>query len=189
MTMTVRERADTVGTLRFASVFAMETLAGWVPTTPDLEAKILFGRHIWEFAQHADAMGKRTHELRAALHYTPEPLPPYREALEVLRATEGATERIVSFYDVFLPDLEQRVRAFMEATDPFLDEPSIRVMQRAVADYARLAEESRATRGERRDMTRSGTPADTTLRGALAAAREYVKHRAPAASVVESLAS
>ena len=73
MTLTVRERADTIGTLRFISVFAMETLARWVPTTPDLEAKIIFGRHIWEFAQHADALGKRTHELRAALHYSPEP--------------------------------------------------------------------------------------------------------------------
>ncbi len=189
MTMTVRERADTVGTLRYASVYAMETLATWVPTTPDLEAKILFGRHIWEFAQHADAMGKRTHELRAALHYTPEPLPAYRSALVLLRGTDGAAERIEAFYDVFMPDLEQRVRGFMAATDPFLDEPSVRVMERVVTDYARMIEESRVTRRERREMTRSGSPTGASLRAALGAAREYVKHREPAATVAESLAS
>ena len=57
MTMTVRERADTLGTLRYASVFAMETLARWVPTTADLEAKIVLGRHIWEFAQQLPRTG------------------------------------------------------------------------------------------------------------------------------------
>ena len=65
MTLSVRERADTIGTLRHIEVFTMETLARWVPTTPDLEAKVVFGRHIWDCAQHADALGRRTHELRA----------------------------------------------------------------------------------------------------------------------------
>ena len=130
MTLTVRERADTLGTVRYASVFAMETLARWVPTTPDLEAKILFGRHIWEFAQHADLLGRRTHELRAALHYTPEPAPDYGAALAALRATEGARERIEAFYDAFLRDLATRYATYLGATDPFLDEPSVRVVER-----------------------------------------------------------
>ena len=50
MGLSIREKADTVGTLRFASVFAMESLARWIPTTPELEAKVCFGRHVWEFA-------------------------------------------------------------------------------------------------------------------------------------------
>ena len=188
MTLTVRERADTIGTLRYASISAMETLARWVPTTPDLEVKILFGRHIWEFAQHADALGKRTHELRASLHYTPAPLPAYAAALELLRATSGARERIEAFYDVFVPDLAGRVRAYVAATDPFLDEPSVRVLERILADLARLLDESKATRDERRDATSSGAPTAARLRPALDAAKEYVKHREPAATVAESLA-
>ncbi len=164
MTITVRERADTIGTLRYASVFAMETLARWVPTTPDLEAKILFGRHIWEFAQHADALGKRTHELRAALHYTPAPLPAYGAALELLRSTEGARERVEAFYDAFLPDLERRFRGYLAATDPFLDEPSVRIVDRVLTDLSRMAAESHATRAERPDMTGSGTATAARLR-------------------------
>lgn len=188
MTITVRERADTIGTLRYASVFAMETLATWVPTTPDLEAKVLFGRHIWEFAQHADALGKRTHELRASLHYTPAPLPGYGAALTMLRATSGARERIEAFYDVFVPDLAQRYRAYLAATDAFLDEPSVRIVERAITDLSRMIDESHETREDRKDMTSSGEPAGAQLRAALAAAADYVKHRPPAATVAESLA-
>jgi hypothetical protein len=188
MTMTVRERADTIGTLRHASVFAMETLARWVPTTPDLEAKVLFGRHIWEFAQHADALGKRTHELRAALHYTPAPLPAYGAALALLRDTNGARERIDSFYDIFVPDLERRYRAYAAATDAFLDEPSVRIVERVLSDLSRMVAESRETRADRTDMTASGDATATRLRAQLDGARDYVKHREPAASVAESLA-
>src|SRR5690242_10979711 len=119
MTLTVRERADTLGTLRFISVFAMETLARWVPTTPDLEVKVVFGRHIWDFAQHADGLGRRTHELRAALHYTVTPLAPYHQALEALRACVASGDRVAAFYDAFLPDLDKRYRAFLGATDRF----------------------------------------------------------------------
>jgi len=188
MTITVRERADTIGTLRYVSVFAMETLARWVPVTPDLEAKVLFGRHIWEFAQHADALGKRTHELRAALHYSPAPLAEYTEALTLLRATDGARERVESFYDAFLPDLSRRYSEFLAATDPFLDEPSVRIVQRILPDLSRMQDESREARTERRDMTTSGAATADTLRARLAAATVYVKHREPAVSVVESLA-
>jgi hypothetical protein len=188
MTITVRERADTIGTLRYASVFAMETLARWVPTTPDLEAKILFGRHIWEFAQHADALGKRTHELRAALNYTPAPLPAYGAALELLRGTDGARERVEAFYDAFLPDLERRYRGYLIATDPFLDEPSVRILERVLADLSRMVAESHETRAVRRDMTGSGTATAPRLRGELAAAAQFVKHRELAESVAERLA-
>ena len=50
----------------FPAVFAtarmvalMEIAAAWTPTTPEMEVKVLLGRHIWDFAQHADALGKR----------------------------------------------------------------------------------------------------------------------------------
>src|SRR5437867_82976 len=98
MALTVRERADTLGTLRFISVYAMETLARWVPTTPDLEAKVVFGRHIWDFAQHADGLGRRTAELRAALHYSAPPLPVYQAALDALRAATTTADRLAAFY-------------------------------------------------------------------------------------------
>src|ERR1700675_5155029 len=40
-------------------------LAGWISLTPELSAKLLLGRHVWDNAQHADEWGRRLPELRA----------------------------------------------------------------------------------------------------------------------------
>src|SRR5256885_1016470 len=44
----------------------MRILGGWIALTPEVDAKLLFGRHVWDCAQHADLWGKRLPELRAA---------------------------------------------------------------------------------------------------------------------------
>lgn len=186
MTLTVRERADTIGTLRCISVFAMETLARWVPTTPELEAKILFGRHLWEFAQHADGLGRRTHELRAALHYSPTPTAPYQATLDAWRALEATGERVSSCYDAFIPDLVRRYRDYLVSTDAFLDEPSVRVVERALADFPRMIEESQALRRERPDLAAGGAAA--AFGAQFADCEAYVQFRTPVAGAAERLA-
>lgn len=188
MTLSVRERADTIGTLRHISVYCMETLARWVPTTPDLEAKVVFGRHIWDFAQHADALGRRTHELRAALHYSPAPLPAYQQALDALRAAHATGDRLAGMYDVFLPDLEARYRRYLAETDRFLDEPSVRVVERIVGELPRLIADAREVRQERADLAAGRSAFGASLSTALGAATSYVQFRAPAGSAAETLA-
>ena len=84
----VRQKADIVGTHRFICVYLMETLARWVPTTPELEAKALFGRHLWDLAQHADQLGQRTAELRSGLHHNREPARSFRDVLESFAGTD-----------------------------------------------------------------------------------------------------
>ena len=69
MSLSVQDRAEYVATFRFIQVFLMETLARWVPQTPEMEVKVLFGRHIWDLAQQADGLGKRGYELRAPLAF------------------------------------------------------------------------------------------------------------------------
>jgi len=152
MTATVRDRADVMATFRFISVYLMETLARWVPTTPELEVKILMGRHIWEFAQHADHFGRRTNELRAAMHYTKEPTEKYLGALQSLAETSGTGDRIDGFYDVVLGDVVNRYREYLEATDAMVDEPSVRILERALADIDRMRSERDAMRSERPDL-------------------------------------
>ena len=144
MTLTIRDKADTLGTFRFISVQLMETLARWVPTTPELEVKTLFGRHIWDLAQHADALGKRTFELRAALHYTRRAAAPYARELEQLTAVTGTADRIANMYDVLLPDLATRYGAYVRAADPLLDEPSVRLLERIAADFPRFTSDREA---------------------------------------------
>ena len=59
MITSVSDRCRAVATFRHISVTLMETAARWTPTTPEMEAKVMFGRHIWDFAQMADWLGKQ----------------------------------------------------------------------------------------------------------------------------------
>src|SRR5438105_10582895 len=131
---TVHQRARMVATFRYTAVRMMEILASWTPTTPEMEVKVLFGRHIWDHAQHADALGKRTHELRQPEHYTLKPVAEYCDVLEeVVKATDTPS-RLGDFYDVLLPGLISRYKAYNSGTDPLLDEPSVVTMQRIIGD-------------------------------------------------------
>ena len=67
---------------RYAVERAMRALGGWIALTPELSAKLLLGRHVWDLAQHADAFGKRLPELRAHA-----------------QVSEPASDRVVAFMD------------------------------------------------------------------------------------------
>lgn len=177
MSLTTIQRADAVGTFRHTCARLMETLAGWVPSTPELEAKTLFGRHIWVCAQHADILGLRTVELRARLHYDRPAVPAYQRVLDDVRSAGGTADRVAGFYDALLPDLSARVRGYLDATDSLLDAPTADLMARILADHDRML-------GDRRDLatTRPDLHGDSgtwvrSLRTSLAACPEFVDHR------------
>lgn len=152
MSLSIRAKADTIGTFRFISVHLMEMLARWVPTTAELEVKVLFGRHLWEFAQHADQLGKRTSDLRVAPHYSPRPTEEYMRALEMLSSTPGTAERVEGFYQGFLPTLEARYRDYLAGSDRLLDEPSVRIIERILIDLERLRSEREELGRQRPDL-------------------------------------
>ena len=153
MGLTIRQKADRIGTFRFTSVHLMEALARWVPTTPELEAKVLFGRHLWDLAQHADWLGRRTGELRASAHYSPRPADAYMAALEAMAGATGTLERVSGFYDGLLPDLERRYREYLAETDPLNDEPTVRIIERILFDLPRLQGDRVAFASQRADLT------------------------------------
>ncbi|MDH3458190.1 MAG: hypothetical protein OER90_15220 [Gemmatimonadota bacterium] len=166
-----------MATFRGVSVFLMETLARWVPTTPELEAKILMGRHIWEFAQHADQFGRRTHELRAALHFTRAPVPDYAKALDTLVSATATGDRIDGFYDVILLDVASRYRSYLEETDTMVDEPSVRILERVLTDIDRMRREREAMQAERPDLPRGPKQWLDALRRTVAGVPDFVDYR------------
>jgi hypothetical protein len=155
MGISVRERADIIGTYRHLAVRLMETLARWVPTTAELEVKTLFGRHIWDLAQHGDALGRRAPDLRAALHFDLPPTAGYRTVLDDLAAVPETARRVAGFYDGILVDLAARYRQYLERTDRLLDEPTVRILERILHDYTRLQADRDAVQRERQDLTLS----------------------------------
>jgi hypothetical protein len=146
--LTVKERGQFVATLRYVHVSLMETLAAWVPTTPEMEVKLLFGEHIWDVAQHADSLGKRTFELRMPLQRSMRPADAYVEFLEQVAATEPTPQRLAAIYDLLLPALAGRQRRYVEETDKLVDAPTVRILDRYLADTARMIDAAHALRQE-----------------------------------------
>jgi hypothetical protein len=148
MSLSVQQRAEFVATFRFIQVFLMETVARWVPRTPEMEVKVLFGRHIWELAQQADGLGKRVYELRAPLQFSLRPVESYVQVLEEFARTETTPQKISGFYDVILPSLASRYRNYLERTDHLLDEPTVRVIEKTLHEFQKMIKESEALRDE-----------------------------------------
>ncbi|HXJ84042.1 MAG TPA: hypothetical protein VMS64_35830 [Candidatus Methylomirabilis sp.] len=146
--LTVKERGQFVATLRWINVSVMETLAAWVPTTPEMEVKLLLGEHIWDAAQQADALGKRTFELRLPLQHSVRPADAYVAFLDSVAALGPSPQRLAAMYDVVLPGLADRQRRYVERTDHLVDAPTVRILERALTDLARMIEAGRALRQE-----------------------------------------
>ena len=142
MNKSVNARAREIATFRFVSVWLMETAARWTPITAEMEAKVMLGRHIWDFAQMADVLGKRTFELRQAAHYTLPPSDDYTALLQQVAAQATLETRIAALYQGLLPGLAARYRAYIAAGDAILDEPSIVIMERIVRDLERQMDEA-----------------------------------------------
>ena len=141
MGYSVKERAEYVGTFRWVEVRLMEMLASWVPTTPEMEVKVLFGRHVWDCAQHADQLGKRAFELRAPLHYTLPALPDFRAFLADVAALGSTAERVGVYHGVVCAAMTRQYRSYIETTDSLMDEPTVRILENALRDYERMSAE------------------------------------------------
>ena len=143
MSLRVNDRAKMIATFRYIEVRLMEITAAWTPTTPEMEVKVMFGRHIWDFAQHADALGKRTFELRQPEHYTLPPAAEYKSWLEDVFAERTTAGRLAALYEGILPGLETRYRDYLAAVDRLLDEPSVVIIERILRDLARMREDAK----------------------------------------------
>jgi hypothetical protein len=141
MGLNVKERGEIVATFRYVQVQLMETLAAWVPTTPEMEVKLLFGAHIWDVAQHADALGKRTYELRLPLQHSRQPSAAALRLLQELSAAEETEQRIAGFYDVALPLLSNHLNQYLAQTDTLMDGPTVRILERMLNDETRMKRE------------------------------------------------
>jgi hypothetical protein len=138
--LNVKSRAQAVGTFRHLNVRLMEILSAWIPGTPEMEVKVLFGRHLWLFAQAADRLGRRARELRAPLHYDRPPRPAFAAALAGL-ASQGETSARIEGHAVALDALQAAYDDYIARTDALIDEPTVLILQDAARDLARMRAE------------------------------------------------
>jgi hypothetical protein len=176
MSLSVQRRAEFVATFRHIQVALMETLARWTPNTPEMEVKVIFGRHIWDLAQQADALGKRTYELRAPLQYSLRPVDAYASFLDEFGRTATTQQKIEGFYDVMLPALAARYQRYLDTTDRLLDEPTCRVLDRILSEFTRMRQESEALRNELPNLRSPDTEWAARLAKREASMEEIVHH-------------
>ena len=136
----VDDSARTVRHYRYVVERMTRILGGWIALTPELSAKLLLGRHVWDNAQHADAWGKRLPELRAAAHVSEpasEQLVVFMDALEEAEAPGQTIERVVGVYRVLKPHLLATYEAHLARANPVYEPPTCRILARCIEDERR----------------------------------------------------
>jgi hypothetical protein len=136
----VDESARTVRHYRYAVERMTRILGGWMALTPELSAKLLMGRHVWDNAQHADAWGRRLPELRAAAQVS-EPanarVVAFFDAVEVAERPEQTVERVVAIYRVLKPHLLATYEAHLASANAVYEPPTCRILTRCIEDERR----------------------------------------------------
>ena len=104
----VEASAARVRHYRYVEERMMRIMGGWIALTPELPAKLLLGRHVWDCAQHADLWGRRLPELRAPAQQS-EPanagVVRFMDALEGREGHHETVERLAGMYRVLKPHL------------------------------------------------------------------------------------
>jgi len=116
------------------------TMAGWIALTPELPAKLLLGRHVWDCAQHADLWGKRLPELRAPAQQS-EPandrVVAFVDLLESRETPAATAERIVGVYRVLKPHLAAMYARHLADANAIYEPPTRRILQRCLDEERR----------------------------------------------------
>jgi len=125
---------------RYVEERLMRILGGWIALTPEVPVKLLFGRHVWDCAQHADLWGRRLPELRAPGQQS-EPandrVVAFMDLLES-RETPGATpERVTGVYRVLKPHLAAVYARHLADANAIYEPPTRRILQRCVDEERR----------------------------------------------------
>lgn len=125
---------------RYAAERMTRIMAGWIALTPELSAKLLLGRHVWDNAQHADAWGRRLPELRAHAQES-EPssqaFVAFMDAIEEPEAPHQTPERLVGIYRVLKPHLLAVYSKHLEGANPVYEPPTRRILERCIGDERR----------------------------------------------------
>ena len=117
-------------------------LGGWIALTPELDAKLLFGRHVWDCAQHADLWGRRLPELREPAQESEPANAGVVRFLDALEGREGhhqTVERLAGMYRVLKPHLLGVYQAHLGRANPVYEPPTRRILERCLEEERRHA--------------------------------------------------
>lgn len=133
----VEASARRVRHYRYVEERVMRMMAGWIALTPELPAKLLLGRQVWDCAQHADLWGRRLPELRAPAQVSESPGQAFARLLDAIEGRDawGATiERLTGVYRILKPHLVGAYAAHLAVANPVYEPPTRRILERCLTD-------------------------------------------------------
>ena len=127
----VVESARRVGNYKWIEMRLFEVLGGWVATVPELDVKLVLGRHCYHHAWHAELWNKRLPELREmnTERLTEPPndaMVAFTDAVRDPEAPELTIEKLVGVYRVLIPRKIAAYTFHLNATSRITDAPTMR---------------------------------------------------------------
>ena len=136
----VEASARLIRSYRYVEERMMRILGGWIALTPEVPVKLLFGRHVWDCAQHADAWGKRLPELRAPAQQS-EPandrVVAFMDLIENCQTPGATPERVAGIYRVVKPHLVAVYARHLADANGIYEPPTRRILQRCLDEERR----------------------------------------------------
>jgi hypothetical protein len=135
----VVESARRVGNYKWIEMRLFEALGGWVATVPELDVKLVLGRHCYHHAWHAELWNKRLPELREmnTERLTEPPndeMVAFVDAVREPEAPELTIEKLVGVYRVLIPRKVAAYTFHLNATSRITDAPTMRSLKFILQD-------------------------------------------------------
>jgi len=128
-----------VGNYKWIEMRLFEALGGWVATVPELDVKLVLGRHCYHHAWHAELWNKRLPELREmnTERLTEPPNDEMIAFVDTMRepeAPELTIEKLVGVYRVLIPRKIAAYTFHLNATSRITDAPTMRSLKFILQD-------------------------------------------------------
>ncbi len=135
----VEESARRVGHYKWAEIKLFEVLGGWVATVPELDVKLVLGRHTWFHAEHAKRWDERLPELREMnrerLNTPPnDEFVTFMDSVREPEAAEHTIEKLVGVYRVLIPRFIGVYTYHLNGTSSITDAPTQRSLNFILQD-------------------------------------------------------
>jgi uncharacterized ferritin-like protein (DUF455 family) len=129
--------ARRLGVLYTVTVELARLLGGWIPRTPELPEKLAMGLMAFEDADAAALLENRLHELRMSEEATDRLRRRTAGALKALETTDDPGAFLSGLVRVAKPALVADLRRHIDAAPPYVDDPTVRILTRVIADQER----------------------------------------------------
>ena len=130
----VRTNATRLGVLYTLEVELTRLLGGWIARMPELSEKIAFARVVYEDAEHAALLEARLLELRVAEAEVAELRRRTAPIFTRLECAESEWALLAGVFRVVKPALLADLRRHLEGCPPYVDEPTVRILRRILAE-------------------------------------------------------